>query len=187
MAKTMIPYSVDLLREALRYDPLKGCLVWRSRPVEHFRSEHAWKIWMAKFPETIAGSIVSKSNGYRRIMVAFTQCGVRFNKLASRITWELNCGPIADGAQVDHINGNSLDNRIENLRLADNAQNCSNQGKRKTNKCGYKGVSRTCNKYQAQIMHRGKKKYLGLYETPESAHAAYCAASKELNGEFSRT
>lgn len=89
---------------------------------------------------------------------------------------------------LDHINGIPHDNRIENLRLATNAENLANRGKNKNNTSGYKGVylhSQT-KKWVASIKHLGKKYSLGCYETPEEAHAAYSKACVDLNGVFAK-
>lgn len=98
----------------------------------------------------------------------------------------MNCGL---GEEVDHRNRNGLDNTRANLRLATHSQNMGNQQRRKDNKSGFKGVSynRARGKWQAHIMIHKKSIYLGLFTTPEEAHAAYCAAAKEHFGEFART
>jgi hypothetical protein len=89
---------------------------------------------------------------------------------------------------IDHINGNPSDNRIENLRLATNAQNLANRGKTKSNTSGFKGVYRhnQTNKWVASIKHLGKKYNLGCYSSPEEAHEAYKKASISLNQQFAR-
>lgn len=96
------------------------------------------------------------------------------------------CAP--SGVGVDHINCNGLDNRRSNLRLATSAQNAKNRGMHPGNTSGYKGVCwhPSANRWQAQIKVDGRNKYLGLFPTPVEAHAAYCAAAKELHGEFAR-
>jgi hypothetical protein len=92
------------------------------------------------------------------------------------------------GECVDHINGDGLDNRRENLRLATHAQNMHNSQKPINNSSGYKGVdwSKGDGKWRARIAVNGKRKGLGLYNTPEAAHEAYQRAAKELHGEFFR-
>lgn len=89
---------------------------------------------------------------------------------------------------TDHKNGNTLDNRRANLRVADKYQNARNVKRPINNKHGHKGVSfhRKTKKWQAEIHVNGKKKYLGLFETPEKAHDAYCEAATKYFGEFAR-
>lgn len=93
---------------------------------------------------------------------------------------------IPPGMVVDHINGNKIDNRLCNLRIATTSQNTWNAGKRKRNTSGYKGVtwSKSSNKWQAQMGFHGKKVFLGLFHTAEEASAAYCTAAIRLHGEF---
>ena len=94
-----------------------------------------------------------------------------------------------DGKTVDHISGNTLDNRKCNLRICSKAENVRNQKIRKDNKTGYKGVyyRKERGTYQAEIRVNNKGIYLGCYGSPQEAHAAYCEASKKYHGEFGRT
>jgi hypothetical protein len=87
--------------------------------------------------------------------------------------------------QVDHINGNTLDNRKINLRESNNATNHMNQSVRSDNKSGFKGVSKRKNKWMARIGKNGKIN-LGTFNTPEEAAKAYDAKAKELFGEYAK-
>jgi len=97
----------------------------------------------------------------------------------------MSCPP---GSVVDHINGNWLDCRRENLRICTNAENSRNVSIKRTNTTGFKGVSFAPKrrKYRASIRINGKYKYLGYFDTPEAASNAYQKAAKELFGEFYR-
>lgn len=88
--------------------------------------------------------------------------------------------------QCDHINGNTLDNRRSNLRLATKFENMHNSRKHKNNTSEYKGVSwhKPSNKWKAQITVNRKSIYLGLFDTPEEAHQVYCDAADYYHGEF---
>lgn len=90
---------------------------------------------------------------------------------------------------VDHINGNTLDNRKSNLRNCTQNENQRNCRKHRDNKTGLKGIyyQKEAKKYHAQIMVNSKVIYLGLFTNKEEAHAAYCEASKKYHGEFGRT
>jgi len=88
---------------------------------------------------------------------------------------------------VDHINGDKLDNRRQNLRLCTQGQNCLNTKLRSNNLSGVKGVY-WCNKrlkWAAQISINKKTISLGRYHDFESAAQARLAKEKELFGNFS--
>lgn len=88
--------------------------------------------------------------------------------------------------QVDHINGNRLDNRLENLRGCSNEENNRNKGPNKKNSSGYKGVylDKKYNNWRAQITVNYKCKDLGGYDTPEEAALVYNEAALKYHGEF---
>lgn len=90
--------------------------------------------------------------------------------------------------QVDHVNGDILDNRKENLRLCSNQNNSFNRGKNSNNTSGYKGVhfDKDRNKWRASIMHNGKNiSSPRRYNTPEEAYEWYVEKSNDIFGEFS--
>lgn len=90
--------------------------------------------------------------------------------------------------QIDHINGDKLDNRRINLRICTASQNKANVDKPITNKSGYKGVSfhKITGKYRAVIKINGKYKHLGEFDNPEDAAVIYDINAKKYFGEFCR-
>jgi hypothetical protein len=91
---------------------------------------------------------------------------------------------------VDHISGDTLDNRRNNLRICAPDENIKNRKLNVTNTTGYKGVSyhRKTKKYMAGISAgTGKTIYLGLHHTAREAALAYDRAAVLYHGEFART
>lgn len=90
------------------------------------------------------------------------------------------------GFVVDHINGDMLDNRRANLRLATNAENARNVAMRASNTSGFKGVTwhKNSQTWRAQIKIDKKHVSLGAFNDPLEAHKAYCLAAAEIHGQF---
>lgn len=88
--------------------------------------------------------------------------------------------------QVDHRDGNSLNNAWANLRLATRNQNKANSPCYRNNLSGFKGVSQRGKKFIARIRVNGQLLYLGRFASAEEAHAAYTYAATEHFGEFAR-
>lgn len=91
-----------------------------------------------------------------------------------------------DQRQVDHINGDSLDNRKANLRACSHGENQMNRINRKPTKSGIKGVKKHYGKWQARIRIDGQLKHLGTFDSKEGARNAYAEASKKEFGRFAR-
>jgi hypothetical protein len=159
--------SLARLQELLEYDPETGVFTWKVT-----------KCWRAP-----AGSEAGTINihGRRAIMVD--------QKLytAHRLAWLYVHGEWPAG-EIDHINCDPADNRICNLRLATSSQNKCNSRRPSHNTSGFKGVyyNRRLGRFAAQIAINKTHRWLGLFDTAEAAHAAYCRAANELHGEFAR-
>jgi len=91
-------------------------------------------------------------------------------------------------AQVDHINGNTLDNRRCNLRVCNNAENNRNRWLQSNNKSGYKGVcwNKKSKGWEVQIKVFGKKKHGGIFKSKVIAALKYDQMAKDNFGEFAR-
>jgi hypothetical protein len=90
-----------------------------------------------------------------------------------------------DGPEiVDHINGDGLDNRRCNLRIATAQQNATNRSPKGSSKLN--GVRRVGYRHLASIAPNGVEIYLGLYDTAQEAAAVYNAAALIAYGEFAR-
>jgi hypothetical protein len=103
--------------------------------------------------------------------------------LGHRLAWLYMTGAWPE-KEIDHINCNPSDNSWRNLRQATRRQNMCNTRAR----AAYKGVtwSIKSRKWQAGIKTGGKFYYLGLFDDPRTAHAAYCEAAIRKYGEFAR-
>jgi hypothetical protein len=85
---------------------------------------------------------------------------------------------------IDHVDRDRRNNRIENLRLATDAENGANNVVTARPLAGVRKDPKG-HGYRADLSIGGKKKYLGYFKTAEDAHAAYVAATREARGEFS--
>lgn len=164
------------IRELLSYDPETGQFTWLRRP----GSDRCTNTWNTRFVGTVAGSI--NDQGYRVI------CIDRSDYRAHRLAWLYVSGEWPP-AEIDHINGDRADNRIANLRQASRAENMRNCRKRRDNTSGRKGVSwdNRDRKWYAKIKVNSKDTYLGVFDCPDEAAAAYEAAAERLHGQFART
>ena len=88
--------------------------------------------------------------------------------------WDV-IGKPKSGLEIDHINGDGLDNRRENLKACTHRMNMMNRRKNDNNKSGYKGVCwhKTSQKWMAQTMVYGRRIYLGVFSNNLDAVKAY--------------
>jgi len=158
------------LLEIISFDPETGIAVWRNGARGGKRIGHL-----------LRGSKRSRPYRYWNIKEFGRQ------KAFSHIVFFYMTGrwPIAE---MDHINGDTLDDRWSNLRECTRSQNEANRGPRRSNKTGLKGVVKYDHQdyFRAKIWRGGKQRWLGKFPTAEAAHAAYLAVARTFDGEFFR-
>lgn len=190
MAKSFIDVGLtaEQLRTVLHYDPDTGLFRWRDG-IGHWRAGLLAGTKMrtrATGNDYVVIGIGTTSRGiYDREYIAI---GVQKRVYrAHRLAWLYVYGQWPD-RQIDHINGNSLDNRIANLRLATNYENSLNRGLRRNNTSGIKGVSwsKRSKKWLVHITVNRRIMHLGLFNTIEEAQAVRVDAAQRLHGKFAR-
>ncbi len=178
------------LKEAFDYEPDTGILRWKVRPRHHFAKEMGMKQRNAQYAGKPAGGMFHKKRpdgtktGASYHQVAFFYDGIMrryqlHRVIAGWLGWDV------DGKLIDHKDGDGLNNRQENLRLAtytENSRNCKGHSDRI--KSLPKGVSEMRRKRDKTVYGYLAKIALGTFPTPELAHEAYCKAVKLLHGEF---
>lgn len=178
MAAKRLP-PPDFLREMLDYNPDTGEFHWRERPRSHFASNKIWRRW-----NTVSAG---KSAGW---LTAYGYIRIRLNAghgsmTAHRVAWSL----MHDGDEpemIDHIDGDKLNNRINNLRAATRGDNLANSRLRVDNTVGAKGISKRKFGYVVRITRHGKRHNVGCYATLTEATEARREAAIRLHGEFAR-
>ena len=172
MADGNLP-DVETLRKLISYDPETGALTWRPRPSSLFSSdkqsaEHNAAIWNGRR----AGSPA---------MPTLTEFGHQYGSVlgkkvkAHRVAWAIYHGRWPTD-QIDHINGDPADNRIENLREVSQCENMRNQRRSSRNTSGAIGVRWESGKWRAQMSLKSGRLNLGRFSNFEDAVAARKAA-----------
>lgn len=161
-APTKTDISADRVREILAYEPATGILRWK---VNHRKSGIQRK-------GTVAGSVEGRGPGYIRVTIDDRKY------MAHRLIWLYMRGEWPP-ALIDHKDGNSLNNKFENLRLASLVENNRNTSAR-----GYRFDR---GRYIAYVYVDGKQIILGRFRSEDHARAARHAGASQYFGEFSPT
>lgn len=158
--------SQERLMEVLDYNPDTGYFTWIVRLGA--RTQIGGK------PGTV------DAGGYLKIAVD----GKAF--MAHRLAWIYFYGGDISNSEIDHINGNRLDNRISNLRLANRSENNWNQKIKNSNNSGVKGVSwdKGAKKWRAQCMVNGVKYFIGRFNNISDAEQAVVSFRRKFHGKF---
>lgn len=159
--------SADRLRAVVEYDPETGVFIRKVRLAQRHQAGDRADFRINKGPMT----------GYRRLSLD----SKRF--LAHRCAWLYVHSEWPQG-EIDHINGDPGDNRIENLRVVETQTNAENKRRpRKDNRSGFLGVQfhRQNKNWVAKIQHNRKTIHIGSFATPEMAHEAYLSAKRKIH------
>jgi hypothetical protein len=161
MPRREFPYSQEFIKQKFDYDPIKGELIYK---------EHSWK----KLKGHKAGFA---SNGYWKVYLKYED---KAQYLAHLVIWMWVFGKLPLG-EIDHINGNRSDNRIENLRDISHRENICNQKKHRDGKlpgCSFQGDHK---KFRVRYRIKGKLMHGGYFNTEEEANEMYAKLRKEKN------
>lgn len=150
------------LKELLHYDPLSGLFTWLV-------------VRGGKHVGDVAGSVCrARGKDYRRIRLDDELI------MAHRLAWLYVHGEWPED-ELDHEDGDGLNNRISNLRPADRLQNNKNASLRKDNRTGVPGVyEMQPGRFQVTIKHRGQTHYLGRFGDVPAAAAVKKAAEQQF-------
>lgn len=180
MTDKIIP-SPEELCKLLRYDPETGKLFWRPRTDSFFSTKGMAPRWNALYSGAEAFTSLNSSGYYH---------GKIFGKLyrAHRVAWAISHGAWPEN-EIDHINGNRIDNRLINLRSATRSENSRNSRIRSDNTSGHKGVRwiKSRCKWEARVRVSGINRHIGYFASYELACDSYSLAVKEYFGEFGRS
>lgn len=155
----MVELTSDTLRECVVYDPSTGIFTWRpDRPSHHFKNKHGMAIWKSRYAGKRAGKS-GHTNGYRRIAL----WGKDY--YAHRLVFLYMTGKWP-AEEVDHLDGDRLNNRWDNLIETNRKGNCVNKSMSSINKSGCNGVSwcGTANKWRATAVRNRKSIHLGYFK-----------------------
>jgi hypothetical protein len=118
------------------------------------------------------------NNGFGYLQVGLYHDGVQHHKTVHSLVAECFIGERPDGYHVDHIDRNTTNNCLSNLRYLTPRENIHNKPR---GACGLLGVTKRGNRYQAQISINRKFIHVGCYGTAEEAHAAYMAELAKIS------
>jgi hypothetical protein len=155
-----------------------GTLTWLARPASHFRDS------AKRSAAHIAANWNSRNSGRHAL-----SCCDRFGHLtgrindqlfyAHRVVWAMHYSEWPKD-EIDHINGNGSDNRIENLRDVPHAMNLRNQSRQTNNTTGVTGVNffKRDKKWVASITVDGRSRHLGYFFNKDEAKQARLNAER---------
>lgn len=171
------------LLSILSYDPASGALTWKPRPRDHFRSWHHYKTFHTACANQLATTIRASESERRKDKPRRCIHIDGHLYLAARIIWKMVYG--AEPEYVDHIDRNSLNDALANLRSVTSVQNGRNRSKTRGSACPYKGVQKTqYGTYATDMTFDGQEIHLGTFKSAEAAATAFRSGIKLKGDEF---
>lgn len=158
------------------FEYLGGALYWKERPASAFKNPSYQGRWNKRWAGKRAGNIVQReesATAYRCVCV----CGKKYYE--HRVIWEMFFGKIPPGMEIDHLDHNGINNKIENLRITSTAGNSKNKPRLKNNTSGFTGVSRAGGRWRAYIGAGDKQIWLGSFASIEAARNARDSANSK--------
>ena len=147
------PCSAEELSTLLRYEAETGNFYWRERPQEAFKTYRSYQSFRGKYVGKEAFTSVNV-DGYKYGMLF----GVMVR--AHQVAWAMNKG-MWPNQEIDHMDGDPQNNRIENLRLATRTDNNRNRAVAQNTATGWLGINFTHNgKYRVRLAGH----YYGVFQ-----------------------
>lgn len=168
-------FDPSIVREFFEY--LDGDLIWKPRDLHWFASKWAWKVWNKRYPRTVAG--YKRSDGYLNIRLSILGFDSSFR--ASHLVWVWHHARWL-AIQLDHIDHDRANNRINNLREVSSAENQKNRAAITIGEHCTFGVSldERYGTWVAKISADGRTIHLGSFSTEAEAIAARRAGERLL-------
>lgn len=160
--------TAEYAKELLTYDPKTGILRWRMDRGRNGKVKAG----------DIAGTRELSESRYFAIKID----NVLYKN--HRLAWLITYGYMPKC--IDHIDGDTGNNRLANLRECTMTQNKGNSRSYKNNTSGVKGVHQVRGRWRSYVQCGRKRVHIGYFDTKEEAAAAYIKKAKELFGEFAR-
>lgn len=176
----MTSLSYEAVSRLLSYDQHSGEVTWLPRPESAFQNYRAFRVWNARYAGKRGFTAVDAGGYYTGRIMGKTH-------YLHRIVWLIFYGTPPD-KQVDHINGDRLDNRIVNLRSASHSENCRNSKSRSGATSAYLGVSWNTRRQKWDVRIKVGRTLAsgGMFCDEIDAARAYDRMAAHHFGEFAR-
>jgi hypothetical protein len=180
--KQLLVPHLDFLRECFEYNPETGYLIWKTRPLHHFKNAASHKTFNKRRAGKRAGTMQGKD---KRLQVHIISGGLDLHPYTAAIIWAMVHGEdVPEGLVIDHRNRNTSDERLSNLRLATYAGNTQNS-KRDDTIQGMRGIYKASGKYSVRFVNTPQNyQFSRSFVSLEDARNCRKALEHRFHGEF---